>query len=129
MQVKIDLTPERALEGIAEALRELDQVNDLLVEYGIEFPLGARGVKDMHSQLFGRAQEAQQELLQVKARADAREDYIKALEDTILGADNPQATDMLRIHAARIEDERSQKMNPPPTGNATAPSWDDDPSR
>jgi hypothetical protein len=129
MQMRINLTPEQALEGVAEALRELDRVNDLLVEYGIEFPLGASGVKDMHSQLFGDAQDARQEAAVLKTRADTRDDYIKALEDTILGANNPQATDMIRFHAARIEDERAKKMNPPPTGNATVQtSWNDDPS-
>jgi hypothetical protein len=116
MQVKIDLTPEQALEGIAEALRELDRINDFLVEQGFEFPLGARGVKDMHSQLAVRLEEAQTELGRLREGTENQADRINGLEIAILagvkaiedGGLTDGRADALKIVAARIEEAREK---------------------
>lgn len=55
-------------ETMLAALRELAEVNNALHEAGIDYPTGARGVADLHSQRDGeahRADEAERRLAEL----------------------------------------------------------------
>jgi hypothetical protein len=116
MRIAVNMAPSQVLVGIQEALEELDRINEFLVEYGIDYPTGYPAVKDMHSQLAGRLEEAEYEVRQcnVQARNDA--ERIRMLEDAILGGvlaidsgglTDPNA-DAIRMIAVQIEESREK---------------------
>lgn len=51
----------------AGAQYEIERVNNYLREYGIEYPLGVRGVRDVVIQLSGHLEEVEAELEETKA--------------------------------------------------------------
>jgi hypothetical protein len=117
VKISVNFTPAQALTGIQEALEELDRINEFLVEYGIDYPTGYPAVKDMHSQLAGRLEEAEHEVRECNAQARNDAERIRLLEDAILGGalaisehggiTDPNA-DALRMIAVQVEEERKK---------------------
>jgi hypothetical protein len=124
VRMTVSVSRDDLRQTLKSQLDQLDQIDEVLRKYGIDYPLGAQGVIDMHSQLAGQLEETQTELNEalrqvgnLVAEQNQARGYTKELEDAVLAISEllkergatGASVDLVLLLTSKIEDDREKE--------------------